>query len=444
MQTALIVAILLLLFGVFLRARIKLLQILYIPASIVGGLIGLLAGPSFIGILSDDVISELNSWPGWLIALIFAGLFLDSGGRSIKQSIRGALRQGVMVWLIVFGQSAIGITVTWLILKNYYDIPYSFGQLVEAGFAGGHGAAAAFSEVYSTLGFESGGDIAFFVATMGLIYGVVSGIILVNIGVRKGWNRGGKDIEIPKLTGFESRNDPQPIMVGKIRNEVLDPLAFQILILGVAFAGGVGLYYLLNMWFPFLERLPLFIFTLISGFVLRELMKMLRIGDLIDGSGIRRITGTAMEFLIVSAIASLNLVTVVEMIVPVSVLLGIGFLYVIFCLVYLAPRILPKDYWFELGLINYGMSTGTTATGLMLLRIVDKDFETPAAAEYALAAPLSAPFIGGGIITFTLPFLMEEVSLVPIVAVMISVLVGLYVIGRMVAKRESERKENLG
>ena len=59
----------------------------------------------------------------------------------------------------------------------------------------------------------------------------------------------------------------------------------------------------------------------------------------------------------------------------------------------------------ELGLINYGMSTGTTATGLLLLRMVDKDLESGAAEDYALAAPLSAPFIGGGLLTLMMPLL---------------------------------------
>ena len=54
------------------------------------------------------------------------------------------------------------------------------------------------------------------------------------------------------------------------------------------------------------------------------------------------------------------------------------------------------------------MSTGTTANGLALLRIVDKDLESGAAEEYALAAPLSAPFVGGGILTLILPDFLEN------------------------------------
>ena len=74
----------------------------------------------------------------------------------------------------------------------------------------------------------------------------------------------------------------------------------------------------------------------------------------------------------------------------------------------LSRRILPHEHWFELGLINYGMSTGTTATGFVLLRLVDPELESGAAEDYALAAPLSSPFLGGGMITIALPLLVLE------------------------------------
>ena len=54
------------------------------------------------------------------------------------------------------------------------------------------------------------------------------------------------------------------------------------------------------------------------------------------------------------------------------------------------------------------MSTGTTATGFVLLRLVDPELESGAAEDYALAAPISSPFVGGGMITIGLPLLVLE------------------------------------
>ena len=46
---------------------------------------------------------------------------------------------------------------------------------------------------------------------------------------------------------------------------------------------------------------PLFIYTLFGGFLVRQLMTLLRIDDLIDALSIQRLSAAAMEFLIVAS-----------------------------------------------------------------------------------------------------------------------------------------------
>jgi ESS family glutamate:Na+ symporter len=435
METAFLCAAGLLLLGLFLRVKIRLLQVLYIPAAIVGGLIGLLLSPSVFEVIPGDVVAVFRTWPGWLIAVIFAGLLLERPGRSLRESIRLATRQGIMVWIIVLGEVTLGVTLTWLIVAPAYDVPYSFGQLIEAGFAGGHGTAAAMGEVYKRLGFPAGVDLGYFVATVGLIFGVVSGIAYVNLAVRRGWTRIG-NVRIPIISGLESRFEKVPMGWAKTRSEVLDPLVFQVLILSVSYAFGVGLYALISHLIPFVTNFPLFIFTLLGGLALRAGMTLLGIADLIDSEGIRRITALAMELLILAAVASLNLKAVFELFLPVSLLLFFAFIWVGVCLLVIGRRLLPRKYWFELGILNYGMSTGTTATGLMLLRVIDKDLESGAAEDYALAAPMSAPFIGGGMITFSLPLLLERAGGGPVVAGLLLAMVLLFLAGDWLARPE--------
>jgi ESS family glutamate:Na+ symporter len=124
--------------------------------------------------------------------------------------------------------------------------------------------------------------------------------------------------------------------------------------------------------------------------------------------------------------------------VPVALLLLAGFVWVGVCLLVIGRRLLPRRYWFELGILNYGMSTGTTATGLMLLRIIDRDLDSGAAEDYALAAPLSAPFVGGGMITFSLPVLLQQFGGGPVVAGLALGMVVLFVLGAWLAKGDSE------
>ena len=282
------------------------------------------------------------------------------------------------------------------------------------------------------MGYPEAGGLAFFMATAGLIYSVVSGMIWVNIAVRYGWTRGGKQ-KIARVSGLEQRHRSEPIGTAKVDSEVLDPLVFQALILATAFAVGAGLQMLVGMYF----ELPLFMFTLIGGWVVRDMMRLLGIGDLIDPATIRRLVSGAMEFLIVAAIASLNVALVVQSIVPLSVLLLVAFLWTGLCLVVIGRQLLPKPYWFELGIINYGMSTGVTASGLMLLRIIDKEFDSGAAEDYALAAPLSSPFVGGGLLTIVaFPYMLQHPSLGvgPTAGIVLAATLILYLLGLLLTR----------
>ena len=67
------------------------------------------------------------------------------------------------------------------------------------------------------------------------------------------------------------------------------------------------------------------------------------------------------------------------------------------CLV-VAPRFF-FDHWFERAIVEFGQSTGVTATGLLLLRLVDPSGENPAYSSFALKQLLHEPIMGGGIWT---------------------------------------------
>ena len=185
-----------------------------------------------------------------------------------------------------------------------------------------------------------------------------------------------------------------------------------------------------------LPGLPLFLFTLIGGWIVRDAMRLFGIQDLIDPDTIRRLVAAAMEYLIVAAIASLNLGLVIQSIVPLSILLLVAFAWTAVCLLLISRRLLPSAYWFELGIVNYGMSTGVTASGLMLLRTIDKDFSSGAAEDYALAAPLSAPFVGGGILTIVaFPAMISRLGVGTTGLLLLAVVAGLYWLGLWLAQR---------
>ncbi len=451
--------------GFALRVTVRPLQAVFIPASVIGGLIGFAVVQAGLRVPGEGsplygatagVAGTLSVWPGVLIAVVFAGLLLERSGKRFGDAVRLAARQGVVAWIIILGEVAVGVLLTWLLILPFYDVPASFGQLIETGFAGGHGTAGAMGEVFANaLDFPPGRDLGFFFATYGLLYGVVSGIVFVNIAVRRGWTSAG-DVKLPRISGLENRRDPPPAAWAKVRPEVIDPLVFQVVILAAAFAVGWGLQMLYG-WaasallgaddpkingetIDFALNVPLFLFTLLGGWVVREIMHLFGIADLIDGESIKRLVATAMEFLIVAAIASLRVEAIAAYLWPVVLLLAGGSLWAAFCLFYVGRRLLPKAYWFELGILNYGMSTATTAQGILLLRIVDPDLKSGAAEDYAVAAPMTAPFIGGGILTVVgIPLLLQwfvthGLSIGFVAVGLWAVVIGLYFVGRSLAR----------
>ncbi|MAI34690.1 MAG: hypothetical protein CBE00_10390 [Planctomycetaceae bacterium TMED240] len=458
----------LLVLGIGLRLRFAIFRWLYIPASVLAGMIGLLIiQVDFSVTLTSHTTAwseTLKSWPGFLIAVIFAGMLLEREPAPWRKSISRVGRQGLMVWVIVLGETAIGLIATLLLIKPFFDVPHSFGTLIETGFAGGHGTAAAMGQVFNhpTIQLDNGLDLGILMATCGLLYGLISGIFWINVAVRRGWIKKQKSkSENVVNAGYRPENSPsctpatRPMLgYARIGKETIDPLLFQVLWLAIAFGIGLGLQSLVTSFVGFIEAFgdatntivkggeqlserltlesiagsfPLFIYTLFGGWIVRVMLSLLGYENAIDRDTINRLTSTAMDVLIVAAITTLNITAVSTLIVPFTILFLFGAAWTGFCLMVLARKMLPPEHWFELGLINYGMSTGTTATGFVLLRLVDPELESGAAEDYALAAPLSSPFIGGGMITVAMPLLVLERVPLPVTTITVALLVAILI-----------------
>jgi len=464
MTIAIVLTAVLLLVGLALRLTIPLFRWLYIPASVIAGFLGLLAvqlsanREHEVANLFNASAPDWQSWPGVLIAVVFAGMLLERRPASVGSSLRRAGREGLMVWIIVLGQTAVGLTATWLLIQPLYDdgVPDAFGMLIETGFAGGHGTAAAMGEVFRNphVGLDGGLDLGVMMATIGLVYGILSGVVWVNIGVRRGWT---------DRSRIETGDQPATVnSLGRavVRGDVVDPLLVQAIWLAIAFGLGMVLQWCVNslvQWsFPppaatqsdplgertsigsIVSGFPLFIYTLFGGLIVRRVLTAIGAADLIDSTCISRLSAAAMDVLVVAAIATLNLTAISRRAEGILILVLLAAIWTAICLVWLSRWILPQDHWFELGLINYGMSTGTTATGFVLLRMIDPELDSGAAEDYALAAPLSSPFVGGGMVTIGLPLVVLGQIPLPLAAIMLSLVVLLLcVAGRLLAHRAS-------
>ena len=248
MTSALLFIAVLLVIGVILRKSVPLFRWLYIPASVIAGMLGLLviqlclsnvvpqADGEVLARWSESQAKILAGWPGWLIAVVFAGMLIDRKPTPAGESVRRVARQGIMVWVIVLGETAVGLLAVWLLIQPLYDVPNSLGMLIETGFAGGHGTAAAMGQVFShpDIQLDEGRDLGMLMATFGLVLGIVMGILWINIGVRRQWIA-----PIKKNALQQTGNSWGSIGTARISGDTLDPLLLQVIWLALAFGAGL-------------------------------------------------------------------------------------------------------------------------------------------------------------------------------------------------------------
>ena len=118
MTAVIIFAILsvLLVAGKILRVQIPLLQKLYLPSSVVGGLLGLALISAFGGILPAGAVDEMRQMPGFLINVIFATLFLGGGMPKLKNLAASVLPQLTLAQIVVWGQYVVGLGLAGFLL----------------------------------------------------------------------------------------------------------------------------------------------------------------------------------------------------------------------------------------------------------------------------------------------------------------------------------------
>ena len=405
--------------GHMLRMKIPLLQKLYLPSSVIAGLLGLIviqiilnvAEPSRADAILVTCTSGWSTLPGFLISIVFACLFLGVAVPNLKTVWHRAAPQLAYGQIVAWGQYVVGIGLFLLLVTHINpDLPAMFGGVLPVGFEGGHGTAAGLAQTFADEGWAAGKDYALASATFGILGAVIVGMALINWAQRRGYvvrKRSPQDFPEDDTIGV--------IPIGKrpeagkltVSSSAIESLTLHLAIVGLAIGIGWAMKQGL-LWIgrtsdsPSLMKMmtsfPLFPLCMIGGLVVQVIHQKYDRHKLIDPGLMRRIQNLALDFLVVAAIATINVKVIQAGLVPLLILVAAGILWNVFCVVGLARWILP-DAWFERAIAEMGQSMGVTATGLMLLRVVDPDYESPAADAFAYKQILHEPFMGGGLWT---------------------------------------------
>lgn len=401
---------LLLVTGKWLRVKVPLLQRLYLPASVVGGLLGLVVLTLSGARVPAPWISAMKDVPGFLINIIFATLFLGAVVPSAGTFVKIAMPQLCMGQLLAWGQYVVGLALAGFLIVPFYDLPPAFGNLIEIGFEGGHGTVGGMAGSMKAFNWPDGIALGYTVATAGMILGIVIGMALVQWAYRRGIVKAVRafdDRRAYERQGFHLRSRRPSAGKQTVICDSIDSLAWHIAILGLAVLIGYGLLcacqHLECLFFPaaklrLFHGFPLFPLCMLGGVLLQFGANALKRDLLIDRVQMERLAGAALDYLVVAAVATIRLDVVLTYAVPLLVLVAGGTLWVVWIVLFAGPRLF-REAWFEHAIAELGQGMGVTATGLMLLRTVDPENKTPAAASFACKQLLHEPIMGGGIWT---------------------------------------------
>ncbi len=392
LQIAILFALILI--GNVLRRKISFFKKSLIPTAVFAGFLGLglkyLLEALKINIISNQTMEMLTYHA---LALGFISLTLKNTATNDSKKERA------MAWssgLILVGgyiiQAIVGVSLTIFLAATFSKglFPAS-GLLLPLGYGQGPGQAFNFGMTYESYGFAGGADFGLSIAAIGFLFACVGGVIYLNFLVRRG------KVVAPSgerriLTTVEEIDSPNEIPVSESVDKITVQLAFVFFayLLTYFFMGSI--HWLVNTGklgeFGTKTLLPLvFGFNYLFGTIFAVLIKKtcgylknkkIMTRDYSNNFLLNRLSGFWFDIMIVAGVCAIEIEALNSLWLPLAIICTVGGFATFFYLHFVCKKIFP-DFAMQHTITMYGMLTGTTSTGMILLRELDPDFKSPSA-----------------------------------------------------------------
>lgn len=372
-----------------LRRKLSFVRKSLIPTAVLAGFLLLFIRTS--GIINiNAVMLEKLTYHALALGFICMSLRIPE-----KNSDSGAMigsKSGALIVSTYLVQALAGLVVSlglaYTIMPDFFK---ASGILLPMAYGQGPGQANNVGTTYEALGMASGRTFGLSLAATGYLCACVVGVVFLNIYNRK--NRleriqNKEDISGSVTIDTFQNNDEIPI------SESVDKLSIQFAL--------VALVYLLTYWFTRgINNLIAMIApgaagtvgTLLWGFnfiigsmvaiLCRTVFKQLRSKKIMNHQYqnnylLSRMSGLAFDLMIVAGIAGINIDDLSGYWLPFILMAILGAIVTYIYLIFMCKKLYP-DYAYEGFFSMYGMLTGTISSGVLLLREIDPNFETPAA-----------------------------------------------------------------
>lgn len=391
-----------------LKKNISFLNKSLIPASVLGGLIVLVISTFYRVIFKESLfniemfsitkpiidvdgktvkdvtvtgnaILEIITYHCLAVGFICMGLRSSKKNKDKKRAIE-IINTGVTTVSTYLIQVIFGLIIT-IIAANFVKglIPAS-GVILALGYGQGTGQALNYGNIYSEYGLVNGSQFGLAVAALGFLSASLGGVICLNVLKRKGkiFSNNAEENEKLDINHYQGNNEI-PV------NSSIDKLTIQLaIVVGVYMVAYLVMYLLGNVvgglkstvyGFNFLfGTLIAVLFKIILNFLKKKnIVKKEYINDFM----MNRIGGVAFDIMIVAGIAAIDLNNIIDY-WYVLLIMGVVGAIITYVYVMFVSKKLFKNYCYQQFFAMYGMLTGTASTGVILLREIDPNFETPA------------------------------------------------------------------
>ncbi len=412
--------------GAFLRNNIAFFQKRLIPSSLIGGVLGfILLNAGLIGMPTAEGWMPIPSKVfGAMVFHLFAFGFVGIGllqqdkkqtAKKSKLMQNGALWMAFMYCLIYSVQGVTGKSIFEFVkMITGGEFFTGFGYLVGSGFSQSPGAAQAFGSIWeSTYGVQGASSVGLAFGAMGFLCAICLGIPLANRGIKNGWvaDQSSKTLPTSLLKGMMGKGEAIECTRTTTHPANMDNLAFHLAIMAALY--GLGYVFALT-WSVYMPKGInglgfglLYTWGMIAGLVTRKVLDKIDCLHVIDNATTRGVTSSTIDYMICAVFMGISISDIQAILIPFLATVVVAAIITYILILWFARRM--PEYGFERGLAILGCYTGTVASGILLLRIIDPDFKSPAAVELAVMNVFILPLIQ--IVYLNLPFIPTEGSL---------------------------------
>jgi len=372
-----------------LRRKIPFIRKSLMPTAVLGGFLLLLFKTMGILAVSTSFL-EVLTYHALGIGFIAMSLRIPT-----KQNDSGTLigsKSGALIVSTYLVQALTGLIIS--LALAYTFMPNLFkasGILLPMAYGQGPGQANNVGATYEALGMTGGRTFGLSLAAAGYLCACVVGVVYLNIFNRKGKiQRNSPDEVISGSVTVDTFQDENEIPIAESVDKLSIQVALVMLVYLLTYLVTWGMSSGLTAIAPGLGATVstlLWGFNFIIGSVVamgcRLVFQGLRSMNIMkrqyqNNYLLNRVSGLAFDVMIVAGIASINIQHLKGMWIPFILMAIAGGIVTFIYLKYMCRKIYP-EYSYEGFFSMYGMLTGTISSGILLLREIDPEFETPAA-----------------------------------------------------------------